>query len=303
MSDLGESAYVGSVARSLVIGRVFDNQNFDYKVIYYKELPTLENGLAKNVEVDVKAGDKVVDASGEVVELAKGMEIINAAGETVEFDGNSAKMLQMSVQASFVDGLTWSDGTPVTAADMELSDKIACDKESGATSFYTCDRTASIEYPDDQTSIQTFIPGYQPPIYYTGPWARPSQQVLSDGRKLGDVPAKEWATLPEIAECPMGFGPYTLACGDWVKGQNITYQANPNFVFGAPKTATVVIQIIQDTNQAVAQLLTGEVDIVLSETTTGQEQLLKDAQAEGKAKVYVVPSPTWEHIDFNMFEK
>jgi ABC-type transport system substrate-binding protein len=127
--------------------------------------------------------------------------------------------------------------------------------------------------------------------------------VLGNGRTLGDVPAKEWATLPELAECPMGFGPYTLACGDWEKGVNITYHASEHFVFGTPKTATIVIQIIQDTNQAVAQLLTGEVDIVLSETTTGQEQLLKDAEAEGKVTVYIEATPTWEHIDFNMFVK
>lgn len=302
---LVEDAAVERQTEALVIGRAYDNRGYDSVPLFYKELPTLENGLAVNAEVDVKEGDVVVDANGDVGPLAAGMKVVNTAGETVEFAaGGTVKMFQMTVTASFVDGLVWSDGTPVTAADMELADKIVCDKESGATTFFTCDRTAKIEYPDDQTGVYTYVPGYQPPAYYeTGPWARPSAQVLSDGRKLGDVPAKEWATLPEIAECPMGFGPYTLACGDWEKGVSITFHTNPNFVYGAPKTPNIVIQFISDTNQAVAQLRTGEVDVVMSETTTGLEQVLFDAEAAGEVTVYSVATPTWEHIDMALFVK
>jgi len=64
-----------------------------------------------------------------------------------------------------------------------------------------------------------------------------------------------------------------------------------------------VIQIIQDTNQAIAQLLTGEVDAVFGETTTGLEQVLKDGEAEGNVKVHIVASATWEHIDIQLFTK
>ena len=123
------------------------------------------------------------------------------------------------------------------------------------------------------------------------------------GKTLAEVPAKDWATLPEIAECPMGFGPYTLACGDWEKGVSITFHTNPNFVYGAPKTPNIVIQFISDTNQAVAQLRTGEVDVVMSETTTGLEQVLFDAEAAGEVTVYSVATPTWEHIDMALFVK
>jgi len=302
---LVEDAFVANIAYSFIAGRPFKSLNYDFQPTYHKALPTLENGGAVINEVEVKEGDVVVDANGDVGPLAAGMKVKNAAGEEVEFDGTPVTMQQMVVTSVFVDGLMWSDGTPVTAADAELNDKIVCDPDSGATTFFTCDRTASVEYPDDVTAVYTVVPGYLSPTYFVDftQGARPSQQVLSDGRKLGDVPASEWATLPEIAECPMGYGPYTLACGDWEKGVSLTFHANPFFVFGAPKTPNLVIQIIADPNQAVAQLRTAEVDIITSESTPGQEQVLKDAEAAGEVKAYIEASATWEHIDMSLFTK
>jgi ABC-type transport system substrate-binding protein len=302
---LVEDAYVASVAASFIYGRPYTSLNYDYAVIYHKQLPTLENGGAVMNTVEVKEGDKVVDANGDVVEVAAGTKLLDVDGNEVEFSGTAVNMPQLVVTGEFVDGLTWSDGTPVTKADMELADRINCDPESGATSFFICERIASIEYPDDQTAVYSLVPGWLYPEYFLVglPSAYPAHREVGDGRKLGDVPASEWATLAEIAECPMGYGPYTLECGDWAKGQSMTFNANPNFVFGPPKTESVVIQFITDTNQAVAQLLTGEVDVVLSETTPGQEQTLTDAEAAGTVDAHIEPSATWEHIDMQLFTK
>jgi ABC-type transport system substrate-binding protein len=126
---------------------------------------------------------------------------------------------------------------------------------------------------------------------------------LSDGRKLADVPAAEWQTLPEIIERPLSNGPYILK--EWVKNQSMTFEANPNYYKGEVKVKKVIIKFIADTNQAVAQLLTGEVDVLGSETLgAGTEvQTVIEAGKEGKIQAFVVASPTWEHIDMNLFTK
>jgi ABC-type transport system substrate-binding protein len=306
MFRLVEDAYVAAIATNLVYGQAVTSSNYDFAAQLFKQLPTLENGGAVLNEVEVKAGDKVVDSKGDVVELAQGMKVRNAAGEEVEFDGSTpVTMQQLVVTATYLDTVMWSDGTPVVKADMELSDKINCDPESGATSFYICERTASIEYPDDHTASYTVVPGFLDPTYFADfvPGVYPSQRVLSDGRKLGDVPAKEWTTLPEIAESPIGIGPYKLV--DWQKGQSMTFEANENFALGAPKTKSIVITFVADTNQAVAQLLTGDVDVVGSETLgAGAEvQTVIDASNEGKVQTFIEASATWEHIDMNLFVK
>jgi ABC-type transport system substrate-binding protein len=63
--------------------------------------------------------------------------------------------------------------------------------------------------------------------------------------------------------------------------------------------------IIPDTNQAVAQLLSGEVDYVEKATLGGgaEVQTVIDAAAQGQVNVEIIPSPTWEHIDMNLYTK
>jgi ABC-type transport system substrate-binding protein len=305
-----ENAYVAVVASSFIYGRAYTSLNYDFKAnVYYKDLPTIENGGTKLNTVEVKAGDKVVDAGGNIVTLDKGMKVKDADGNEVEFDGSTPiKMQQLAVTGSFADGLKWSDGTPVTKDDIKLSDDIQCDKDSGAINFILCDHTASREYVNDTTETYTLLPGYLDPTYFIDylPGAFPGHRVIESegtykGKTLAEVPAKDWATLPEVSECPMGYGPYTIACGDWVKGQSLTLQANPNFIMGEPKTKTIVIQIVQDTNQLLAQLVSGDVDVILSETTPGEEKPLADAQTAGTVKAYFEAGATWEHIDMQLY--
>ena len=98
----------------------------------------------------------------------------------------------------------------------------------------------------------TWLPGAQYSLYFLYPFGLyPSHQVLADGRNLKDVPAAEWATLPEIAEKPLSFGPYVIT--DWIKGQSITLEKNPYYA-GEVATPNMTFVFVADTNQAVAQL-------------------------------------------------
>lgn len=303
--QLVEDAYVAEVAAALIQGRWENSLNYDFQPnMYIKELPTLENGGAVLATVDVAEGTTVVDVNGDVGPLAAGMTVKDADGNEVEFTGGTVPMQQLTVTFQLVEGITWSDGEPLKAADMDLAGEINCDPESGATSLFDCERTAGGTNTD--TSMEWIgVPGYTPPIYYSladdFPVWYPSHLVLSDGRTLADVPAGEWATLPEVAESPIGTGPYMIT--EWVKGQSLTFEANPHFYLGAPATPKIVIKIIQDTNQAVAQLLTGEVDVLFSETLgAGAEvETVREAADAGEVKIYVLASATWEHIDFSLF--
>jgi ABC-type transport system substrate-binding protein len=320
MYTLVESAAVQRSIMALIYGGGgatlgYTSLDYDFQPALF-ELSTLESGLASNNDVEVKEGDPVLDAlanttdpdTGELLTLKPGLKVKNAAGEEVEYTGGTVTMKQLVVTYKLTaDNITWSDGEPLKKADFELAYKNDCDKTSGATTFITCESIQSVDFTSDTEYTVTYKPGYQAPLYFLAPigWY-PSHQVLTDGRTLGDVPAADWATLPEIAECPLGVGPYVLSCdGGWEKGVKLTLTANPNYYKGADtlKVQTIVVTIVQDTNQAVAQLLTGEADAVGSETLgAGQEvQVVIDAQAEGKAQVVVEPSATWEHIDMQLF--
>ncbi|MEK6751134.1 MAG: ABC transporter substrate-binding protein [Chloroflexota bacterium] len=296
---LVENAFVAVAADYFLRPGQTTSLNYDFAPVYIKQLPTLENGGTTNNDVEVKAGDKVVDVNGDVVELAAGVKVKNAAGEEVEFDGSTAlSMKQLVSKFEFIDGIKWEDGEPVKAADIELSYKITCDPASGATSFITCDQTAGVEFFEVGYN-QTWLPGVQSPLYFLPVWGiEPSHQVLADGRNLKDVPASEWTTIPEVAEDPLSYGPYMLT--EWVKGEKMVFEANPNWVFGAPKTPNLVIQILS-AEGAEAALLGGEVDMLDSTTLVGLNETLQAAATEGKINTLVLASATWEHIDIQLF--
>jgi ABC-type transport system substrate-binding protein len=200
---------------------------------------------------------------------------------------------------------TWSDGTPGSIADFELSYKIDCDQTGGALGYVTCESIQSVEFsPDALEYTVTYVPGVQSPTYFLPPFGPyPSHQVLADGRNLADVPAAEWATLPEIAERPLSWGPYMVT--DWTKGQSLTLAANPHYA-GEVATPNVIFVFVADTNQAVAQLLNGDVDF-LDDSTLGagaEVQTVIDAADSGAPVQYeIAGSPTWEHIDINLYTK
>jgi ABC-type transport system substrate-binding protein len=296
---LVEDAFVSNIAYQIVRPAQELHLNYDFKASpVMKDLPFIENGGTVNNDVEVKEGDKVVDSNGDVVTLAAGMKVNNAAGETVEFTGGTITMKQLVSKFELADGVKWEDGEPVTGADIELGKKIMCDPESGATSFITCDKTASDEFTDTGYT-HTWLPGVQDPLYFTPVWyIYPSHQVISDGRKLADVPAKEWTTLPEVAEKILAYGPYKLV--EWVKGEKMVFAANENWVGTPAKSPNLVIQFVT-AEAAEGLLLGGEVDILDSTTLAGLSETLAAAEAEGKIKTFVEAGATWEHIDVALF--
>jgi ABC-type transport system substrate-binding protein len=305
---LVESAQVAVLAADLISGFAYTSHNYDYQPVMLKELPTVESGLSTNNDVEVNEGDLVWDSSGNRVELAPGVKVRNAAGEEVEFSGEPVQMKQLVSKFEFVDGLTWSDGTPVSQADYELKFKIDCDRESGATTFIVCDQIQSTDFTDNGYTL-TLLPGVQSPLYFlnldtaTGPDIYPAHRVIESegpykGKTLAEVPAKDWATLPEIAENPIGVGPYVIK--EWTKGEKMVFEANPYFYKGEPKTKNIIISFITPEN-AEAQLLGGQVDILDDTTLVGVTEPLKAAVDAGQIQTLVIPSGTWEHIDMQLF--
>jgi peptide/nickel transport system substrate-binding protein len=87
---------------------------------------------------------------------------------------------------------------------------------------------------------------------------------------------------------------------EWVKGEKMVFEANPYYYGGAPKTKNLVISFVASEN-AEAQLLGGQVDILDNTTLVGVSETLKNAADKGQIRLIIDPSASWEHIDFNLF--
>ncbi len=309
MYTLVESAAVQRVVDYLVSENSRTQYAYDFQP-KLAELATVESGAAVVNVVDVKEGDPVVDfsgtptdADGNLLTLKAGLKVKDSDGNEVEFASGTVKMNQMVVTYTWKDGLVWSDGTPVSKADFELAYKNDCDPASGAVDYSTCQSIQAVEFTNDTQYTVTYKPGYSAALYFLAPIGiYPAHLVVSDGRTLADVPTTEWSGLKEIAETPLGVGPYILK--NWEKGVKMELELNPFYYGGELPIKNITVLFIQDTQQAVAQLLTGDVDVVGSETLgAGAEvQTVLDAEAAGEpVQVLIEASATWEHIDFQLF--
>lgn len=290
----------------LIGGLSYTSLNYDFQPREQKAISTLESGLAKEVEVDVKDGDHALDASGNIITVTTGTKLLDSTGAVVEFKGDPIKMKQLVVTYQWVDGLTFSDGVKLAQEDLELGYKINCDHTSNAVTYTTCDSVQDIKF-DGLSETVTWKPGYFYPLYFLDPgfgWYPAHRVIESDGpykgKKLSEVAAKDFSALPEIATNPIDVGPYVLT--EWTKCEKMVFEANKYWYLGTPKTPKIIISIVTPEN-AEAQLLGGQVDLLDSTTLTAVSQTLDDAAKANKAKVYVVAGATWEHIDMNLFLK
>lgn len=305
MYTLVESGFSAVIAAQLMGFRSYTSLNYAYEPELLTELPSLDNGLAVNNDVDAKEGDMVYDSAGNVVALAAGVKVFDSTGAEVEYASGTVKMKQLVVTFKYREDIKWQDGSALSQADLELAYKTTCDKESGATTFITCDKTAGITF-DGTAETVTYLPGVQDPTFQTLAYGiYPSNQPIESegaykGMTLKDVPAKDWPTLVEVAEKPWSYGPYMIT--EWVKGEKLVFAANPYYYRGAPKTPNFVISVVSAEN-AEQQLLTGAVDVLGSETLAGLSEQLVKGEADGLVKNIVNAGATWEHIDFNMFVK
>jgi len=306
MWTLIESAAVQRIPAWLVNEQAYSQVDYDFQP-RLAELSTVESGLAKIGEVEVKEGDPVLDSSGtptdadgNLLTLKAGLKIKTADGQEVEYSGGTVKMKQLVVTYKWQPNLKWSDGEAVKKEDFQLAYKIDCDPAAGAVDYSTCQSIQGVDFTSDNEYTVTFKPGYFNSLSFLPPISiYPAHQTLSDGRKLADVPVTEWGALPEIAETPLGVGPYILK--SWEKGVKMVLEENPYYWKGPLKIKKITIVFITDTNQAVAQLLTGDVDVIGSETLGAGPEVKTVLDNQDKLQVLIEASATWEHIDMNLF--
>jgi len=282
-----------------------DENTFAYQPIIFEKLPSLTDGDAVINQVPVAAGDRVVDADGNPVELAAGTMVkpagCRSADCAVEFDGTTeVQMDQMVVTTKLLSGLLWEDGEPVKASDSVYYFNLYMDPDTPVETRYVGERTAAYEAADEVTNVWTGLPGYLDATYYlNGPanWQPLPEHVW------GQYSALELQTAEESSMRPLAYGPYAI--DEWVKGESITLHKNPNYFRaseGLPVFENLVYRIVgENSNANLAAVLSGECDVVdQTSHLDDQSELLLELQSSGQINATFVTGTTWEHADFNL---
>lgn len=302
-AGLDETAYIAKVISTLVNGIDAVRVGGRLHPVLLLQIPSLENGQVVEQPVIVREGDQIVDASGNPVQLAPGMVVQKAQGERVQYSGGDIELRQLVVDFIFRQGLTWSDGVPVTKADYELGYRVER-ASSNPDACPACKVIAEVEFLSDTQYRVRWKPGYDgisAAAYDLPPFRRvPAHHVLSDGRKLAEIPPGEWHLLEEMKRFPLGVGPYVLK--NWTYGKSMILEANPYYFGGPVTTSSIMIRFLEH-DQAIAALLNGEID-VLDWETIGPNDVddfhLAKAHDERQIRLVLDPSSLWEQVTFNL---
>ncbi len=195
-----------------------------------------------------------VTKSGDLVSVDT---IILTQGSLVRHDADGVPQLEMAdsittsedgktVTIKLKPGLLYSDGTPVTAADI----KAIVDRQLPAdtSNHIFISSVESAEVIDDLTAQLNLK--YPDPDLMNG---------LS-ARALALNPADQLANDPDYFLHPVSAGPYMVT--DYTPNGNIHLEANPNYVGGPMVVQGIDIVYVPDLTSKVLQLATGALDFV-----------------------------------------
>ncbi|GAA0221039.1 ABC transporter substrate-binding protein [Cryptosporangium japonicum] len=152
-----------------------------------------------------------------------------------------------TVTATLRDGVTFSDGTPLTADDVVFTYRSVLDPKIDSTIRSDLDMLATVEAQDFSTVVFTLKYAYAPFL-----------QRLA----LGIVPAKAFAgqdvNKAPFNRTPIGTGAYTV--DSWTAGDRLVLTANPKYWGGAPANDRVIIAFVEDDNVRAQRARAGEFD-------------------------------------------
>jgi len=226
-----------------------------------------------------------------------------------EWDENGAFAAELGAEAPSAenggvsaDGLTitwklkeclfWSDGTPLTSADVKFTWESVMDPGNAVMSRVGYDKIASIETPDEQTAVIKFSELYPPwqTLFTQGP--NNSGAILPKHILEGQTGLEGNAFIhqPTISS-----GPFIIT--EWVPGDHMTLLPNPNFYKGRPILDQVQIKFVPDPETALAALQTGDIDWYPDFSESDIETV---GALEPVVHLMVKPGFDFEHYFFNL---
>ena len=97
----------------------------------------------------------------------------------------------------------------------------------------------------------------------------------------------------KISANPIGTGPYTVK--EWVHGDHITFEANPNYWGEAPKIKTLIFRWSSEAAQRLLELQAGTADGIYTVASEDQATV----QGDSTLKLYPFSTPNVFYIGMN----
>ncbi|MBV9333949.1 MAG: hypothetical protein JO146_08060, partial [Candidatus Eremiobacteraeota bacterium] len=152
-------------------------------------------------------------------------------------------------------GVEWSDGRPVTAADVLFTLKAILDPQNPVRSHEGYDLIDRAQSPDPLTVVLHLKRAWAPAVLTYFSYGFSPQFVLPAHVLRSQTPLDRAAfnSAPTV-----GDGPYQFR--SWRRGEGLRYAANPRYWRGAPPVSQLVIRSVPDPSTNLLLLQTGALD-------------------------------------------
>lgn len=145
------------------------------------------------------------------------------------------------------DGVKFSDGEPLTSADVVFTYRTVLDARTNNTSRSELDAIKQVRADGDDKVVFTLKYPY---ASFAGRTVLP---IVPE-----HIAGKQNPNTGSFNVKPIGTGPYVLA--SWSKGEKLTFKANPDYWGGAPKVKKVTMAIVKDDDVRATRLRSGDLD-------------------------------------------
>lgn len=189
---------------------------------------------------------------------------VENGGISVNDEGNTVVTITLS------EGLEWSDGTPITAADCEIWHTIRTDRSTSTNVSRNAYPDLALDFAIDEANPLSFSityagtfadvlvapekPECRYPAHVFGP-------MIADGGVLEDSPyfvgGMDFDGLKTVS-----YGPYSIS--EWNIGENVILVKNPTWDGPAPAWDRIVVPFITDSAQMRNALTVGEIDVTFN---------------------------------------
>jgi len=187
---------------------------------------------------------------------------------------------------TLVEGVTFHDGQPLTAADVAFS-----------VDFYVNNPEAS-RFARDFSGVADVVVSDDHNLTFVLSRANAGFDLVA----LADapiLPSHVWESvdLPsehQFGDTNIGTGPYKLV--EYVEGQSYRFEANADYFRGAPAVEELVVVVFADDAGAQAAIRTGEVDVIFERIPPEQIALL---DAQDPLDIVLGPEFTTQMINYD----
>ena len=222
--------------------------------IIYWQAPSILNPFLSGGTKDLESASLIIEPLGRFDQ--DGVMVPFLAAEIPTLDNGGVSEDLTSINWTLKEGLLWSDGTPVTSADVVFTAEYCMHPEGGCAQSAKFEGVSSVEALDELTVKVTFS---EPKPNPYGPFMGATSPIIQAAQFAECLGAR----APECTQAnfyPIGTGPFVV--DDFKPNDVISLSANPNYRDPAkPAFATVTFKGGGDaTGAGRAVMETGEFD-------------------------------------------